>query len=88
MEMHELLTVWMESGRSGVLATVTEVEGHAYRKSGASMLLLEDGRRFGSISPGCLESDLAERVPEMLGHAAEEWVEYDMRPEDDLSWGR
>lgn len=87
MEMHELLGVWLESGRRGVMATVTEVEGHAYRKSGASMLLLEGGRRFGSISPGCLEEDLEARVEGVLELRGEQWVEYDMRPADDLSWG-
>ncbi|MCZ8515988.1 XdhC family protein [Paenibacillus filicis] len=85
--MHELLGIWAESGRRGVMATVAEVEGHAYRKCGASMLLLEGGGRFGSISPGCLESDLEARVEGVLELRREQWVEYDMREEDDLSWG-
>ncbi|WKL02322.1 XdhC family protein [Paenibacillus amylolyticus] len=52
------------------------------------MLLTEDGKMYGSISPGCLESDLQARVSRVLDTMQMEFVEYDMRPEDDLSWGR
>ncbi|WP_426454250.1 XdhC family protein [Paenibacillus sp. S-38] len=87
MEMHGLVEVLFRTPHRAVLATVMEVEGHAYRKAGASMLLLENGSRYGSISPGCLESDLAERVEGLLRSGGAEMVEYDMRPADDLSWG-
>lgn len=52
------------------------------------MLLTEDGAMYGSISPGCLESDLQARVDRVLSTQQLEFVEYDMRPEDDLSWGK
>ncbi|MBM6388059.1 MAG: XdhC family protein [Paenibacillus sp.] len=86
MEMHDLCAIAAGEARC-VLATAVKVEGHAYRKQGVSMLLTEDGRMYGSISPGCLESDLHARVKQVLntGHMA--FAEYDMRPEDDLSWG-
>ncbi|MCZ8522676.1 MULTISPECIES: XdhC family protein [Paenibacillus] len=87
MEMHGLVEVLFRTPHRAVLATVMEVEGHAYRKAGASMLLLENGSRYGSISPGCLESDLSERVEGLLKSGSAEMVEYDMRPEDDFSWG-
>nr|WP_186322867.1 XdhC/CoxI family protein [Paenibacillus xylanexedens] len=86
MEMHDLCAIAMREARS-VLATAIKVEGHAYRKQGVSMLLTEDGCIYGSISPGCLESDLQERVSGVLETGQLELVAYDMRPEDDLSWG-
>lgn len=70
-----------------VLATILHVEGHAYRKAGAMMLLKADGEASGTLSPGCLESDLLAHVPDILRQNAPRLVEYDMRPEDDLSWG-
>jgi xanthine dehydrogenase accessory factor len=70
-----------------VLATILHVEGHAYRKAGAMMLLKAGGEASGTLSPGCLESDLFARVPDVLRQNASQLVNYDMRPEDDLSWG-
>ncbi|WP_426250320.1 XdhC family protein [Paenibacillus pabuli] len=86
MEMHDLCAIAAREPRC-VLATAVKVEGHAYRKQGVSMLLTEEGVRYGSISPGCLESDLQARVDRVLDKEQLEFVEYDMRPADDLSWG-
>ncbi|WP_433744027.1 XdhC family protein [Paenibacillus amylolyticus] len=86
MEMHDLCAIAAREPRC-VLATAIKVEGHAYRKQGVSMLLTEDGKMVGSISPGCLESDLQARVSRVLDTKQMEFAEYDMRPEDDLSWG-
>ncbi|MEK3776217.1 XdhC family protein [Paenibacillus sp. FSL K6-4396] len=86
MEMHDLCAISAREMRC-VLATAIKVEGHAYRKQGVSMLLTEEGQMVGSISPGCLESDLQARVSHVLDTNQMEFVEYDMRPEDDLSWG-
>ncbi|MEK4072538.1 XdhC family protein [Paenibacillus sp. FSL M7-0656] len=86
MEMHDLCAIAARETRC-VLATAIKVEGHAYRKQGVSMLLTEDGKMVGSISPGCLESDLQARVSHVLDTMQMEFAEYDMRPEDDLSWG-
>ncbi|MDT9718008.1 XdhC family protein [Paenibacillus sp. ClWae2A] len=86
MEMHDLCAIAARDTRC-VLATAIKVEGHAYRKQGVSMLLTEDGQMVGSISPGCLESDLQARVSRVLDTNQMEFAEYDMRPEDDLSWG-
>ncbi|WP_440109129.1 XdhC family protein [Paenibacillus sp. QZ-Y1] len=86
MEMHDLCAIAAREKRC-VLATAVKVEGHAYRKQGVSMLLTDEGVMYGSISPGCLESDLQVRVDHVLDTEELQLVEYDMRPEDDLSWG-
>ncbi|NHN31025.1 XdhC family protein [Paenibacillus agricola] len=87
MEFHELLDRWSKQAGQAVLATVVAVEGHAYRKIGASMLIYESGQRIGGISPGCLETDLTERVNSLLSSKASQMVEYDMRNVDDFAWG-
>jgi len=54
----------LEADASAAVATVVGVEGNAYRRPGAKMLLTADGTA-GSVTAGCLESeveDIAARV--------------------------
>lgn len=76
----------LELGEASVLATLLAVEGHSYRKPGASMLLFRGGR-IGSISPGCLEADLLERAEALLDTGVCELVSYNLVPEEDAIWG-
>ncbi|MBN2983558.1 XdhC family protein [Cohnella algarum] len=87
MDGYEILSFLRRNAEPAVLATVVEVKGHAYRKAGAMMLLKEDGSAVGSVSPGCLESDLRERVRGLLRSGRSEIVAYDLRPEEDAVWG-
>lgn len=87
MDAYEILRYAALDGRPSVLATVIGVEGHSYRKTGAAMLLLQDGGELGSISPGCLESDLRERVDSLLATGETELLSYNMEPEEDAMWG-
>lgn len=52
----------LEAGDRLHLATVVATRGSTYREVGARLLVEGDGSTFGSISGGCLEGDLAERV--------------------------
>ncbi len=75
-----------EAVRGGVLATVVHVEGSAYRRPGARMLILPDGRRIGTVSGGCLESDVTKKAWWFTenGHAA--LRAYDTSSGDDAVW--
>lgn len=42
------------------LATVVRVDGSAYRRPGAKLLIVETGETLGSVSGGCLEADVHE----------------------------
>ncbi|UJF32708.1 XdhC family protein [Paenibacillus hexagrammi] len=88
MDVYDILSEVARHDEPSVLATVIYVEGHAYRKAGAMMLLRLDGTSSGSISPGCLEADLFEYVPAVWDSKRTQVVEYDMRPADDFGWGR
>lgn len=48
--------------RESVLATVVKVEGSAYRRPGARMLVSQYGRPEGTISGGCLEGDVVRKA--------------------------
>ncbi|RTE10581.1 XdhC family protein [Paenibacillus whitsoniae] len=87
MDVYDILEAVEHNPLAHVLATVIHVEGHAYRKQGAIMVLMADGRTIGSISPGCLEADLAAYVPSVWDSQKPQMVEYDMRPADDFGWG-
>jgi len=44
------------------LATVVGIEGSAYRRPGARMLLTASGLRAGTVSGGCLEGEIAKKA--------------------------
>jgi xanthine dehydrogenase accessory factor len=53
---------WLAGGRRVALATVVRTFGSAPRPAGALLALCDDGRLCGSVSGGCIEADLLERV--------------------------
>ena len=56
------LSEFLKSGESIALATVVHVEGSAYRRPGARMLIDSNGNWWGGISGGCLEGDLLKKA--------------------------
>ena len=70
-----------------VLATVVATSGSTYRKPGARMLIMGDGRYLGLLSGGCLEADLKIHAQEVLNSGVPRAVEYDMRGPDDILFG-
>lgn len=65
-----------------VLATVARVEGSSYRRTGARMLVLDDGTYLGGISGGCLEGDALRRARKALVLGKPSIVTYDTTQED------
>ncbi len=53
---------WHEAGRKVWLVTVVETWGSAPRPPGALLAMREDGLVVGSVSGGCVEDDLIDRV--------------------------
>ncbi len=74
-------------GRTGVLATVVKLQGSAYRRPGARMLLLDSGQSIGLVSGGCLEGDLHEKAQSVLQSGSPRLITYDSTGDDDLLWG-
>jgi xanthine dehydrogenase accessory factor len=74
-------------GTRAALATVVCVEGSAYRRPGARMVVGEDGRTTGSVSSGCLERDVCERAARVMARGQPELAVYDTRNEADIVWG-
>jgi len=74
-------------GQRAVLAHLVKADGSHYRCVGARAVLAEDGSSAGAISAGCLEADLAERIPAVCESNAAMLVEYDLSSGDDTVWG-
>ena len=74
------------AGRSGP-GHLVKVEGSSYRRPGARLLLLADGRHIGSISGGCLEDDVITHAREVLANGRAKTITYDTTTENDLVWG-
>ena len=53
---------WREQGHAVWLVTVIETWGSAPRPPGALLAMREDGLVVGSVSGGCVEDDLIDRV--------------------------
>lgn len=64
-ELRQILDLWKHARADGeeiCLATVVGIEGSAYRRPGARMLLTAAGQRAGTISGGCLEAEVAKKA--------------------------
>ncbi len=49
-------------GQDAVIASVVKVEGSAYRRPGARMVIPHIGSATGTVSGGCLESDVSKKA--------------------------
>jgi xanthine dehydrogenase accessory factor len=57
MNIYKVITDYLERGKGGILATVIKRAGSAPRDVGAKMFIGEDGKTFGTVGGGQLESE-------------------------------
>ena len=72
------------SGEPMALATVVKTWGSAPRPRGSHMLVHEDGRFEGSVSGGCVETDILATAAEVIGGAPFQVKQYGVA--DDAAW--
>jgi len=77
----------IKQGKQTALATVVLVEGSAYRRAGARMLITEDGELTGAISGGCLEGDALRKARLAMAQQQPMLVTYDTTDDDDAKFG-
>jgi xanthine/CO dehydrogenase XdhC/CoxF family maturation factor len=75
------------TGRRAALATVVRIEGSAYRRPGAKLLVEQDGGTLGSISGGCLEGDVREIALGVLRDGVARRRRYDTGADENAAWG-
>ncbi|MXR22366.1 XdhC family protein [Halobacterium bonnevillei] len=77
----------LDAAGTDVLATVVDVEGNAYRRPGAKMLLDDDGPGVGSITAGCLEDELRAAATGVRERGEPETITYDLMEDEADVWG-
>lgn len=78
---------FIEEDRQGVLATIVRVEGSAYRRPGAKMIIPESGDGIGHITAGCLEDEVQRIAAEVTSAGQPRLETYDLMEDDDDVWG-
>jgi xanthine dehydrogenase accessory factor len=79
---------WLAQGRRALLVTVVRTWGSSPRPEGAMLAIREDGQVVGSVSGGCIEDDLIERVRSAgIGQTRPEAVKYGISAEEAHRFG-
>src|SRR3954470_19804582 len=89
-ELQDIITAYdlaTKEGKQTALATVVHLEGSAYRRPGARMLITDDGKLTGAISGGCLEGDALRKAQLVMLQKKPMLVTYDTTDEDDAKLG-
>lgn len=69
MERRQIVRLWQQGG-AAVLVTLVRAEGSSYRRPGARLLLNSRGEHAGTISGGCLETEVLRKAPWMIQDGA------------------
>jgi xanthine dehydrogenase accessory factor len=68
-ETRQIVQLWQQGGAS-VLVTLVRAEGSSYRRPGARLLLGASGEYTGTISGGCLETEVVRKAEWMVRNGA------------------
>jgi xanthine/CO dehydrogenase XdhC/CoxF family maturation factor len=75
------------AGRRAALATVVRIDGSAYRRPGAKLLVEESGATRGGVSGGCLEADVREIAMTVMRDGEPRLRHYETGDDDRTVWG-
>ena len=79
---------WSKAGHRVTLGTIVKTWGSAPRPIGAMVAIRDDGQVTGSVSGGCVEDDLIEKVrARALAAEKPQLVTYGVSNEDATRWG-
>lgn len=79
---------WRRSGRKVALGTIVKTWGSAPRPIGAMVAVRDDGQVAGSVSGGCVEDDLVDKVKaKLVSWTRPEIFTYGVTNEEATRWG-
>jgi xanthine dehydrogenase accessory factor len=79
---------WRKAGHRVTLGTIVKTWGSAPRPVGALVAIRDDGQVVGSVSGGCVEDDLIEKVrAQAVAAAKPQLMTYGITNEDATRWG-
>ena len=78
---------WRENGEKVVVATVVATRRSAPRPVGTSLAVSESGQMCGSVSGGCVESDVYQNAREVMESGEPKLLSYGIADEEAWSVG-
>jgi len=88
IEVLRTAQAWRKSGHRAALGTIVKTWGSAPRPVGAMVAIRDDGQIVGSVSGGCVEDDLVDKVRARLATASKpELITYGVTNEEATRWG-
>jgi xanthine/CO dehydrogenase XdhC/CoxF family maturation factor len=75
---------WRDAGEKVVVATVVATRRSAPRPVGTSLAVSESGKMCGSVSGGCVESDVFENAMDVMRTGEARMLSYGIT--DDMAW--
>jgi xanthine dehydrogenase accessory factor len=81
-EVLDQLEGWLAKGEAAALATVIDTRRSAPRPLGSRLAVSESGLLFGSVSGGCVESDVAVQAREVIADGVPRILPYGIADED------
>src|SRR5437667_435921 len=88
IEVLRTAEAWRKQGRRVALGTIVKTWGSAPRPVGAMVAIRDDGQVVGSVSGGCVEDDLIDKVKARVVAATRpELVTYGVTNEEATRWG-
>jgi len=86
-DLRERLRRLRETGTEAAVVTVAAVDGSAYRRPGAKMLVPADADSIGAVTAGCLEGPVVDIATEVMDEGAPRLEVFDLLDSGDDSWG-
>jgi xanthine/CO dehydrogenase XdhC/CoxF family maturation factor len=83
-EVVDHIRAWQAAGEHVAIATVLTTAGSTPRPVGAKMAVTAGGKIVGSISGGCVDTDVIEHAVDVLRTGRPQIIEYGYSP--DMSW--
>ena len=88
MEVLKAVEAWRKDGQRATLGTIVKTWGSAPRPVGAMVAIRGDGQVVGSVSGGCVEDDLIEKVrSQAVAARLPQAVTYGITNEEATRWG-
>jgi len=88
IEVLRTAEAWRKAGHEVTLGTIVKTWGSAPRPVGALVVIRDDGQVVGSVSGGCVEDDLIEKVrAKTVAKRAPQLITYGVTNEEATRWG-